>query len=89
MGLGQTAYVLIGTLPHSSRWRVWLPECDQPHLAEGLDAVARRLGGLTRRWRFDRMSTVAQPQSGRLQVSFGPITRHYSVGVDPCPGYRP
>jgi hypothetical protein len=23
------------------------------------------------------MSTVAQPQSGRLQVSFGPIARHY------------
>jgi hypothetical protein len=83
-GWGDTAFVLIGALPHSSRWRGWLAECtDQPHLVEGLDAVARRLGGLTRRWRFDRMSTVAQPQSGRLQVSFGPIARHYSVGVDP------
>lgn len=86
----KTAYVLIGTLPHSSRWRGWLTECtDQPHLVEGLDAVARRLGGLTRRWRFDRMSTVAQPQSGRLQVSFGPIARHYSVGIDLCPAYHP
>jgi hypothetical protein len=81
--------VLIGALPHSGRWRGWLAEStDQPHLVEGLDAVTRRLGGLTRRWRFDRMSTVAQPQSGRLQVSFGPIARHYAVGVDVCPAYH-
>ena len=88
-GWGKTANVLIGALPHSGRWRGWLTECtDQPHLAEGLDAVARRLGGLTRRWRFDRMSTVAQPHSGHLQVSFGPIARHYSVGIDVCPAYH-
>ncbi len=87
-GWGKTANVLIGALPHSGRWRGWLAEStDQPHLAEGLDTVARRLGGLTRRWRFDRMSTVAQPQSGRLQVSFGPIARH-SVGIDVCPAYH-
>ena len=88
-GWGKTAYVLIGALPCSGRWRGWLAEStDQPHLVEGLDAVARRLGGLTRRWRFDRMSTVAQPQSGRLQVSFGPIARHYAVGIDVCPAYH-
>jgi transposase len=88
-GWDQTAYVLIGALPHSSRWRGWLAEStDQPHLVEGLDAVAHRLGGLTRRWRFDRMSTVAQPKTGRLQVSFGPIARHYAVGIDVCPAYH-
>jgi transposase len=88
-GWNGTAYVLIGALPHSGRWRGWLAEStDQPHLVEGLDAVARRLGGLSRRWRFDRMSTVAQPQSGRLQVSFGPIARHYAVGIDVCPAYH-
>lgn len=88
-GWNATAYVLIGALPHSGRWRGWLAEStDQPHLVEGLDAVARRLGGLSRRWRFDRMSTVAQPQSGRLQVSFGPIARHYAVGIDVCPAYH-
>jgi transposase len=31
------------------------------HLVDGLDRVARRLGGLTRRWRFDRMATFCQP----------------------------
>jgi hypothetical protein len=34
------------------------------------------------------MSTVAQPRSGRLQVSFGPIARHYAVGIDVCPAYH-
>src|SRR4029077_20353926 len=88
-GWNATAYVLIGALPHSGRWRGWVAEStDQPHLVEGLDAVARRLGGLSRRWRFDRMSTVAQPRSGRLQVSFGPIARYYPVGIDVCPAYH-
>ena len=81
------AYVLIGALPHSGRWRGWLAEStDQPHLVEGLDAVTRRLGGLSRRWRFDRMSTMAQPQSGRLQCRLGrsrAITRSVSTCARP------
>jgi hypothetical protein len=88
-GWGDTAYVLIGSLPHSGRWRGWLAEAtDQAHLVEGLDAVVRRLGGVTRRWRFDRMSTVAQPKTGRMQVSFGPVALHYAVGIDLCPAYH-
>ena len=53
------AHLLLGVLAHSSRWRGWIAECeDQPHLIEGLHQVATRLGGLTQRWRFDRMATV-------------------------------
>src|ERR1700751_4728821 len=63
-GWNATAYVLIGVLPHSGRWRGWLAEStDQPHLVEGLEAVARRLGGLSRGWGFDWVSTGAQPQT--------------------------
>jgi hypothetical protein len=81
--------VLRRALPHSGRWRGWLAEAtDQAHLVEGLDAVARRLGGITRRWRFDRMSMVAAPKTGRMQVSFGPVALHYAVGVDLCPAYH-
>jgi transposase len=88
-GWTQTAYVLIGSLPHSGRWRGWLAEAtDQAHLTEGLDAVTRRLGGITRRWRFDRMATVAQPGTGRMQISFGPVALHYAVGIDLCPAYH-
>jgi transposase len=85
-GWGATAYVLVGALPHSSRWRGWLSErTDTGHLVEGLDQVVRRLGGVTARWRFDRMSTVYHPGSGRLRASFGPVAMHYGVGVDLCP----
>jgi hypothetical protein len=79
-GFAGSAFVLIGALPHSGRWRGWIAESvDQPHLIEGLDQVVRRLGGVTRRWRFDRMSTVCHPGSDRLKVSFGPVAVHYPL----------
>jgi hypothetical protein len=37
------------------------------------------------RWRFDRMSAVADAKTGRLQPSFGPVAMHYGVGVAVCP----
>src|SRR5665213_1220587 len=56
---GGTAYVLLGTLPHSSRVRGVLAESlDQAHLIEAMDAVLRRLGGTARDWRTDRLATV-------------------------------
>jgi hypothetical protein len=40
---GGTAYVLLGTLPHSSRVRGVIAESlDQPHLIEAIDGVLRR-----------------------------------------------
>jgi hypothetical protein len=85
-GFGDTAHLLVGVLPHSSRWRGWIAECeDQPHLIEGLHQVAVRLGGLTQRWRFDRMATVCHPGSGRITASFGPVALHYQVGISICP----
>ena len=88
-GWGKTAHLLVGSLAHSSRWRgVLAPGEDQPHLIEALDAVARRLGGLTQRWRFDRMATVCHPDSGALTATFGPVAAFYQVGVDICPPRR-
>ena len=88
-GWGKTAHLLVGSLAHSSRWRgVLAPGEDQPHLIEALDGVARRLGGLTQRWRFDRMATVCHPDSGRLTATFGPVAAFYQVGVDICPARR-
>ena len=73
-------------LAHSGRWRGWLADAeDQPHLIEGLHQVAGRLGGLTCRWRFDRMATVCHPGSGRITASFGPVAVHYQVGISICP----
>ncbi len=86
---GAKAYVLVGALSHSSRFRAWVTDStDQAHLVEGLDAVLRRLGGTPRRWRVDRMATVVNPATGELQASFAPVAKHYGVGVDPCPPRR-
>ncbi len=86
---GGTAYVLLGTLPHSGRVRGVIAEAmDQPHLIEALDGVLRRHGGTARRWRTDRLATVIVPGSGDLQPSFAPVAKHYGVVVTPCPPRR-
>ena len=85
-GWGSSAHLFVGALSHSSRWRAVLAESeDQPHLVEALDKVIRRLGGCTKAWRFDRMATVCHPASGRITATFGPVAKHYGVGVDICP----
>src|SRR6266511_4395062 len=69
---GGSAHVLVGALSHSSQARAVLSESeDLPHLVEALDGVLRRFGGTARRWRFDRMATVIDPHTGRLQESAG------------------
>jgi transposase len=86
---GGTAYVLLGTLPHSSRVRGVLAESlDQPHLIEGIDAVLRRHGGTPRIWRTDRLATVIVPGTGDVQPSFAPVAKHYGAIVEPCPPRR-
>jgi transposase len=86
---GGTAYVLLGTLPHSSRVRGVLAESlDQPHLIEAMDAVLRRHGGTPRIWRTDRLATVIVPGSRDVQPSFAPVAKYYGVAVEPCPPRR-
>ena len=83
---GSKAFVLVGALACSGRFRAWFSEADdQAHLVVGLDEVLRRLGGTAKRWRVDRMATVISPSTGRLQRSFAPVAKHYGVGVDACP----
>lgn len=86
---GGTAYVLLGTLPHSGRSRgVIAPATDQAHLVEAMDGVLRRLGGTARCWRVDRMATVIVPGSADVQASFAPVAKHYAATVVPCPPRR-
>ena len=55
-GRGAAAHLLVGSLAHSGRWYgVLAPAMTQAHL---VDRVSRRLGGLTRTWRYDRKATV-------------------------------
>ena len=86
---GGSAHVLVGALSHSSQARAVLSESeDLPHLVEALDGVLRRFGGTARRWRVDRMATVIDPHTKRLQPSFAPVAKHYGVAVDACPPRR-
>jgi len=88
-GWGAQAHLLVGALSHSGAWRGLLCESeDQAHLVDGLDRIARALGGLTRDWRFDRMATVISPATGRVSASFAEIAKHYGVVVRPCPPRR-
>lgn len=88
-GSGRQAHLLVGALAHSGRWRGVLAEAeDLPHLVEAIAGVTDRLGGVTRRWRFDRMATVCSPASGRITETFAAVARHYGVGIDICPPRR-
>ncbi len=58
-GVGRCAHLLVGALSHAGCRRGVLAESeDFAHLVDALDQVARRLGGVTALWRFDRMATV-------------------------------
>ena len=86
---GSTAYILLGTLPHSGRIRGVLAEkMDQAHLVEAMDAVLRRLGGTAHVWRTDRLATVIVPGTAEVQASFAPVAKHYEAIVEPCPPRR-
>ena len=86
---GATAYVLLGTLPHSGKVRGVLAEkMDQAHLIEAIDEVLRRLGGTPRVWRTDRLATVIVPGTKDVQASFAPVAKHYRAVVEPCPPRR-
>jgi transposase len=83
---GEKAFVLVGALAHSGKFRGWFSDSDdQAHLVVGIDEVLRRIGGTAERWRVDRMATVVNPATGTIQRSFAPVAKHYGVGVDPCP----
>ena len=81
--------MLVGSLSHSSMSRAWLAFSeDQSHLIEGVDQVLRRFGGTAKVWRVDRMATVINPTTGKIQASFAPVAKHYGVTVAPCPPRR-
>jgi len=61
---------------------------DQPHLVDALDRITRALGGVTHAWRFDRMATVINPDTQRVQPSFAAVAKHYGVTVRACPLQR-
>jgi transposase len=86
---GEPAFVLVGALSHSGRFRAVV--CEQMtfgHLAEAMHQILIVLGGTPRVWRTDRMATIVVPGSDRLTVDAGQIAKHYGIDIAVCPPRR-
>jgi len=79
------AYVLVGSLAHSGVWRAVIsPSMDLPHLLAAMTALLGLLGGVTKTWRFDRMSTVLKAGTSDLTPMFAAFSKHHAVTVIAC-----
>jgi transposase len=86
---GQPAFVLVGALPHSGRFRgVFCEQMTFGHLAEAMHRVLVGLGGTPQVWRTDRMATIVMPGSDRLTVDAAQAAKHYGVEIAVCPPRR-
>ena len=86
---GEPAYLLVGALSHSGRFRGVL--CEQMtfgHLAEAMHRVLVALGGTPRVWRTDRMATIVVPGTDRLTVDAAQAAKHYGAEIAVCPARR-
>ena len=87
---GASAYLLVGALSHSGRWRgVFCEQMTFGHLAGAIHEVLAGLGGTARVWRVDRMATAVIPGTDRLNPQFAQLAKHYGVDVAICPAHRP
>ncbi|MGZ6565179.1 MAG: Mu transposase domain-containing protein [Solirubrobacteraceae bacterium] len=86
---GEPAFVLVGALSHSGRFRaVFCEQMTFGHLAEAMHEVLVALSGTPRVWRTDRMATIVIPGSDRLTKDAAQIAKHYAVEIAVCPRRR-
>lgn len=86
---GEPAFVLVGALSHSGRFRaVFCEQMTFGHLAEAIHTILVGLGGTSRVWRTDRMATIVIPGTDRLTVDAANLAKHYGVEIAVCPPRR-
>jgi transposase len=86
---GEPAFVLLGALSHSGRFRgVFCEQMIFGHLAEAMHRVLVALGGTPRIWRTDRMATIVISNTDRLTVDAANAAKHYGVDIAVCPARR-
>ena len=86
---GEPAFVLVGALSHSGRFRgVFCEQMTFGHLAEAMHRVLVALGGTPRVWRTDRMATIVIPGTDRLTVDAAQAAKHYGIEITVCPPRR-
>lgn len=87
---GEPAFLLVGALSHSGRWRgVFCEQMTFGHLAGAAHQVLTELGGTPRVWRTDRMATAVIVGTDRLNPQFAQMAKHYGTDVAICPAHRP
>jgi len=87
---GEPAFLLVGALSHSGRWRgVFCEQMTFGHLAGAVHQVLEALGGTPRVWRTDRMATAVVVGTDRLNPQFAQMAKHYGTDVAVCPAHRP
>ena len=87
---GEPAYVLVGALSHSGRFRaVFCEQMTIGHLAGAAHDILVALGGTSLVWRVDRMATAVIPGTDRLNPQFAQLVKHYGADVAICPPHRP
>jgi transposase len=83
------AFVLVGVLSHSGRFRaVFCEQMTFGHLAAAVHRILVALGGTSRVWRTDRMATIVNPDTGRVTVDAAELAKHYGVELAICPPRR-
>jgi transposase len=86
---GEPAFVLVGALSHSGRFRgVFCEQMTFGHLAEAMHRVLEALGGTPRVWRTDRMATIVVAGTDRLTVDAAQAAKHYGTENAVCPPRR-
>ena len=86
---GEPAFLLVGALSHSGRFRgVFCEQMTFGHLAEAIHRVLVALGGTPRVWRTDRMATIVVPDTDRLTVDAAQAAKHYGTEIAVCPPRR-
>ena len=86
---GEPAFVLVGALSHSGRFRaVFCEQMTFGHLAQAAHQILVGLGSSARVWRTDRMATIVVPGTNRLTVDAANLAKHYGVTVVVCPPRR-
>jgi transposase len=86
---GEPAFVLVGALSHSGRFRaVFCEQMTFGHLAEAMHRVLAALGGTPKVWRTDRMATIVIPGTDRLTVDAAEAAKHYGTEITVCPPRR-
>lgn len=79
------AFLLVGSLSHSGVWRAVLsPSMDLPHLLAAMTTLLGLMGGLSRVWRFDRMTTVLKAGTSDLTPMFAAFAKHHGIQVVAC-----